>query len=59
MDQKVYFNEMNYHVFRGWEQLEVTCNPATHHSNNLWNIEGHENDRGKKPLRTWHGLSGL
>ncbi|KAK3717915.1 hypothetical protein QZH41_008311 [Actinostola sp. cb2023] len=32
----------------GWEQLEVSCNPITHHENNLWNIEGHENDRVPK-----------
>ena len=32
--------------YRGWEQLEVTCNPVSHHSSNLWNIEGHENERG-------------
>lgn len=32
--------------YRGWEQLEVTCNPIVHHSHNLWNVEGHENDRG-------------
>lgn len=39
------------HLFlRGWEQLEVTCNPSQHHSNNLWNIEGHENERGKNSL---------
>ena len=33
---------------RGWEQLEVTCNPIVHHSHNLWNVEGHENERGEK-----------
>ncbi|XP_029189886.2 protein O-mannosyl-transferase 2-like isoform X1 [Acropora millepora] len=32
----------------GWEQLEVTCNPVSHHSSNLWNIEGHENERVPK-----------
>ncbi|KXJ13379.1 protein O-mannosyl-transferase 2 isoform X2 [Exaiptasia diaphana] len=32
----------------GWEQLEVTCNPSIHHTNNQWNIEGHENDRVPK-----------
>ena len=33
-------------LYRGWEQLEVTCNPIVHHNHNLWNVEGHENDRG-------------
>ena len=32
--------------YRGWEQLEVTCNPVVHHASNLWNVEGHENERG-------------
>ena len=25
----------------------MTCNPITHHSHNLWNVEGHENERGE------------
>lgn len=24
---------------RGYEQMEVTCNPNVHDTNNLWNIE--------------------
>ncbi|XP_031568277.1 protein O-mannosyl-transferase 2-like isoform X2 [Actinia tenebrosa] len=32
----------------GWEQLEVSCNPTIYHQNNLWNVEGHENDRVPK-----------
>ena len=42
-DTKVYGSVI---LYRGWEQLEVTCNPIVHHSHNLWNVEGHENDRG-------------
>lgn len=30
---------------RGWEQLEVTCNPRQVDKNNIWNVEGNENDR--------------
>ena len=37
---------------RGWEQLEATCNPTVHHGNNLWNVEGHENERGIAVLRS-------
>ncbi|XP_048585823.1 protein O-mannosyl-transferase 2 isoform X2 [Nematostella vectensis] len=29
----------------GWEQLEVTCNPVQHELGNMWNVEGHDNDR--------------
>ena len=29
---------------RGWEQLEVTCNPRGLDKNNVWNVEGNEND---------------
>eukprot|EP00118_Oscarella_pearsei_P008995 m.49212 g.49212 ORF g.49212 m.49212 type:complete len:704 (+) comp33965_c0_seq3:46-2157(+) len=29
----------------GWEQLEVTCNPVVRDPNNLWNVEGHVNDK--------------
>lgn len=32
---------------RGWEQLEVTCNPRQIDKNNIWNIEGNENDQCK------------
>ena len=39
---------VQFFFFRGWEQLEVTCNPIVHHSHNLWNVEGHENERGEK-----------
>ena len=36
-------------VARGWEQLEVTCNPFVDISNNvLWNVEGNIN-----PKREW------
>jgi dolichyl-phosphate-mannose-protein mannosyltransferase len=28
---------------RGWEQLEVTCNPKKGDRNNLWNVEGNHN----------------
>ena len=30
---------MNNRCFRGWEQLEVTCNPIVRQKNNLWNVE--------------------
>lgn len=33
------------HVYRGWEQLEVTCNPRQLDKNNVWNVEGNENDQ--------------
>ena len=32
---------------RGWEQLEVTCNPYRDDSNNLWNVEGNFNPKCK------------
>ena len=25
----------------------MTCNPIAHHGHNLWNVEGHENERGE------------
>ena len=41
------YSKCFYFVFyRGWEQLEVTCNPVVHHSHNLWNVEDHQNERG-------------
>ena len=43
----LFSNSFNF-FSRGWEQLEVTCNPIVHHSHNLWNVEGHENERGEK-----------
>lgn len=42
------FSNSSIFFSRGWEQLEVTCNPIVHHSHNLWNVEGHENERGEK-----------
>ena len=39
---------LNLETFcRGWEQLEVTCNPYTRDTNNLWNVEDHVNKRRK------------
>ena len=32
---------------RGWEQLEVSCNPKASDPNNLWNVEGNINDKRK------------
>ena len=32
---------------RGWEQLEVTCNPQANDRNNLWNVEGNANEKCK------------
>lgn len=43
----------------GWEQLEVTCNPITHHSHNLWNVEGHENERVPKAASDFYRPSFL
>ena len=34
-----------YYTCRGWEQLEVTCNPRQLDKNNVWNVEGNENDQ--------------
>ena len=31
--------------FRGWEQLEMTCNPVQKHENSKWNVESHVNER--------------
>ena len=49
-DWSILHNDYAKHKFsyfsRGWEQLEVSCNPTTSHENNLWNVESHENDRG-------------
>ena len=36
---------MLYCICRGWEQLEVTCNPRQLDKNNMWNVEGNENDQ--------------
>lgn len=43
----------------GWEQLEVTCNPIVHHSHNLWNVEGHENERVPKSASDFYKPSFL
>lgn len=50
---KVYGSVISY---RGWEQLEVTCNPIVHHGHNLWNVEGHENERGNNILTSTKSL---
>ena len=34
-----------YITCRGWEQLEVTCNPRLLDKNNIWNVEGNENNQ--------------
>ena len=34
---------------RGWEQLEVTCNPHGKDRNNLWNVEGNTHDHCEWP----------
>ena len=31
--------------YRGWEQLEVTCNPRKRDKNNIWNIEGNLHEK--------------
>ena len=49
------FSNSSIFFSRGWEQLEVTCNPIVHHSHNLWNVEGHENERGEKEKQQCFG----
>lgn len=36
-------NSLSPLFIRGWEQLEVTCNPKKDDPNNLWNVEGNFN----------------
>lgn len=33
---------------RGWEQLEVTCNPRQRDKSNIWNVEGNVHDKRKR-----------